>query len=166
LLQIAPKSRAKDASEEKPLNSSLYPESDWSVTVARRGHDVSPNVMVNAQLFLDHFSIKGAIAYETGSRAHNGHLQCVIKTRCPKTTLGKKLLIKEIKSMLPDNGKGHSVMAKVLSPTQHFTTMVGYCTKDSGKSHYQIVTKDISAQVRMHFYPAFLLTLTFLNFFL
>jgi len=103
--------------------------------------------MANAQLFLDHFTSKGVIAYETGARMHNGHLQCVIRTRCPKNTLGKKLLIKELKAMLPGNGKGHTVAAKALSPTQHFTTMVGYCTKDSGKSHYQIVTKNVSAQV-------------------
>lgn len=147
--------KAKEVPEQKPLNSSFHPESEWSCTVSRRGHDVAPSVMVNAQLFLDHYTSKGVIAYETGARMHNGHLQCVIRTRCPRTTLGKKLLIKELKAMLPDNGKGHTVQAKVLSPTQHFTTMIGYCTKDSGKSHYQIVTKNISAQVSYTCFPFF-----------
>ena len=61
--------------------------------------------------------------------------------------------------MLPDNGKGHTVQAKVLSPTQHFTTMIGYCTKDSGKSHYQIVTKNISAQVSYKVFKTMLIAL-------
>lgn len=52
-----------------------------------------------------------------------------------------------VRKLLPDKGKGYKMQLKPLVGGQNLNAMIGYITKDQGKSHYQILVHNISAQV-------------------
>ena len=92
----------------------------------------------------------GVVSTEVGKRAHNLHLQAVIKVHYPRTKPYVLLLGKAIKSRLPGNGVGYRVMVKPFSGAQNFSSMVGYCTKDTGRSHFKLLLHNVEPQVITH----------------
>jgi len=59
-----------------------------------------------------------------------------------------------IKNLLPSKGRGYKLQVKPLAKGQSLVAMVGYITKDQGKTHYKILAHNITAQVNnLPYYP-------------
>ena len=91
-------------------------------------------------------AIKYVIAFETGHRAFNLHIQGVIRMLYPSSPDFIRKLRKIIKHNLPNTGSGYKIIIKKLNPQQSFMAMIGYCTKDNGKSHYQVRFSNVSPE--------------------
>ena len=112
--------------------------------------------------------IIGVVSTESGSRKNNLHFQGVFECRFPlkeAKALGnvlfsmiKVLVLKIIiynnrkvhkgqLPYLPAGGVGFKVLVKLCTKQQTFSAMVGYCTKDHGRTHYSVVSKGVTAQV-------------------
>ena len=61
------------------------------------------------------------------------------------------LLTKTIKGCLPGSGVGYRVVVKPFVGAQDFSSMVGYCTKDTGRSHFKLLLHNVEPGVNMHF---------------
>jgi len=59
-----------------------------------------------------------------------------------------------IKNLLPSKGRGYKLQVKPLAKGQSLVAMVGYITKDQGKTHYKILAHNITVQVNnLPYYP-------------
>lgn len=117
--------------KEKPPNHSYIPYKWFSLTIVRRGGDISLSNFRATEWWIKTFCIRGAAGLETGSRANNLYIQSVFETRYPKDKAAVSKLQKMIKDNLP-NKDGIKIQVKPFEGTQDFITMVGYCTKDQG----------------------------------
>lgn len=156
--------RGASDSTIKPIGHDSYPSNEFSLTVTRSKGDVHPHAITCIHKFIQDCCIKGkalklyalivfkiccigAVSNEVGKRAFNLHLQSVIKLHYPKTRPFVLRLAKGIKSYLPSNGAGYRVLIKPFKGAQTFSSMLGYCTKDNGKSHYAILLHNVDPMV-------------------
>lgn len=122
----------------------VFPVTEWSLTITKNKSDVALNTIDILAVFMEKYCLKGGISTEVGSRVFQLHLQGVLRLHWPKTEERIKELQKFIKAMLPERGKLYRVNLKPLQGGQTFVVMLGYCTKDAGKPHYQLRTHNVS----------------------
>ena len=164
--------RSHYAKADKCIGHDSYPVNDFSLTVSKLKGDVCRDAIVCVHNFIKDCCIKGiifiansklmmynsnktyigAVSTEVGKRAFNLHLQCVVKLHYPKTKEYVALLTKGIKITLPGNGIGYRVLVKPFGPSQTFSSMIGYCTKDNGRSHYRLLLHNIDPNVSVQYY--------------
>jgi hypothetical protein len=132
----------------------------FSLTITKTNADISRTALDIMDAWIQEHCLKGAIATEVGKRKFQLHLQAVIKMHYPTTRVMIFKLSKEIKSQLPDKGKGHKVglltsstiiqalqiILKACAHGQTFAAMVGYVTKDAGKPHHDLRSHNLSPQ--------------------
>jgi hypothetical protein len=131
-----------DKIEEKIIGHPTFPVSDFSLTITKSKGDVAVVALdIVYEEFIKPFCIKGAIATEVGTRAHNLHLQGVFKARYPTNRE------EQIKKKFPYNGTQYRVNVKPFGNKQNFNAMIGYVTKDHGQTHYQLRSHNVTAKV-------------------
>jgi hypothetical protein len=137
-----------DKIEEKTIGHPTFPVSDFSLTIIKSKGDIAVVALdIVYEEFIKPFCIKGAIATEVGTRAHNLHLQGVFKARYPTNREWILKLNKQIKRILPYNGTQYRVNVKPFGNKQNFNAMIGYVTKDHGQTHYQLRSHNVTAKV-------------------
>lgn len=150
------KKARKEEMTEKPPGHSSYPANDFSLTITKQGGDVALNsidFIYNG--FILPMCIKGALAFEVGQRAFNLHIQGLFRVHYPKSKVYVTLLVKLLKSLLPEKGKKYKINLKPFGINQTFLSMIGYVTKDRGKSHFQLRTHNVTLQVIFYYAVCF-----------
>ena len=117
------------------------------MTISRGTKDVPLELLDVLEVFLKNNTLKGGAAFEVGSRNYNLHVQSAFSIIYPKTAESQRELTKHIKALLPDNGKGYRIQCKPFGAGQTWEAMLGYITKDTGRSSYQIRTHNITPKV-------------------
>lgn len=92
-------------------------------------------------------STKFVLGLEVGAKNYKQHVQGVVSILMPKSQVYINVLRKMIRNCLPLGGKSHKIQIKPLQPGQTFLSMIGYCTKDQGRPHYQFRSFNVSPQV-------------------
>ena len=140
--------RGKSAVSKEIGHSSL-PLNSFSLTISKIKGDVDPSLLDGVQAVLQPISTKFVLGLEVGIRAFNMHIQGVISLLMPKTDVYVRELKTIIKQVLPLRGKGFKIQIKPFSIGQTFSSMIGYCTKDQGKGHYQFRVHNVSPSVHI-----------------
>jgi hypothetical protein len=120
--------------QDKPPGHSSFPTNDFSITVTKTKDDVGLDALDAVDIFIQKHCLKGGVATEVGQRVFQLHLQCVVKMHWPGTKERCQTLQKFIKALLPASGTKYKVNVKACRGGQTFTAMLGYITKDRGKS--------------------------------
>jgi len=131
---------------EKQPGDDCFPITGFSITISRLKQDVSHELLHVIGNWIKANCVKGVVSTEVGKRAFNLHLQICIQLRWPGTPAATKALAKIIKSLILPTSAGYKVFTKEFGKHQTFIAMVGYCTKDQGKSSHKIVSHNVSAQ--------------------
>lgn len=131
----------------KEIGHASFPLNSFSLTISRIKGDVDPSLLDAVQAVLEPISTKFVLGLEVGIRAFNMHIQGVISLLMPKTDIYVRELKSIIKQVLPLRGKGFKIQIKPFSVGQTFSSMIGYCTKDQGKGHYQVRVHNVSPAV-------------------
>ena len=131
----------------KEIGHSSFPLNSFSFTISKIKGDVDPSLLDGVQAVLQPISTKFVLGLEVGVRAFNMHIQGVLSLLMPKTDLYVRELKSIIKEVLPMRGRGFKIQLKPFSVGQTFSSMIGYCTKDQGKGHYQVRVHNVSPSV-------------------
>lgn len=155
--------RVHNANAEKMVGHDSYPVNEFSIAVSKiKGalpllHDFIKEFCIKGKVIACMLTYRGNVftlgvaSTEVGKRAHNLHLQAVIKVHYPKAKAYVTLLAKTIKGCLPGSGVGYRVVVKPFVGAQNFSSMVGYCKKDTGRSHFKLLLHNVEPGVNMHF---------------
>ena len=122
----------------KEIGHPSFPLNSFSLTISKVKGDVDSSLLDSVQAVLQSISTKFVLGLEVGVRAFNMHIQGVLSLLMPKTDIYVRELKAVIKKVLPMRGRGFKIQIKPFSVGQTFSSMIGYCTKDQGKGHYQI----------------------------
>lgn len=116
-----------------------FPANCFSLTVSKRGGDIDLVLLDSTDAFIKEYCIRGGVATEVGSRAHNLHLQGLFECRYPRDPTHVKALTKFFKDMIIKPRKQYTIVLKPFGKGQVFTSMVGYITKDQGEFLLHII---------------------------
>jgi hypothetical protein len=87
----------------------------------------------------------GVLAFEKGKRNKQLHIQGVVRLQFPDDKAHCDWLRKQIYEFFPARPcDGYKVAVNPLSLGQTFELMVGYCQKDHGESHYELIVVGLS----------------------
>ena len=120
------------------------------MTISKVKGDVDSSLLDAIQTVLQSISTKFVLGLEVGIRAFNMHIQGVVSLLMPKTDIYVRELKMTIKQVLPMRGRGFKIQIKPFSVGQTFSSMIGYCTKDQGRGHYQVRVHNVSPSVIIH----------------
>lgn len=123
----------------KKPGDSTYPCNSFSLTITKTGEDVGAEAIDIVASFIEEHCIKGGVSTEVGLRAHNLHLQGILKINWPATKEFVQILQKKIRALLPNGGAKYKVNLKLFAKAQTWGAMVGYITKDQGIYYLFIV---------------------------
>ena len=137
----------KKTSVPREIGHSSLPLNSFSITISKIKGDVDPLLLDAVQAVLQPISTKFVLGLEVGIRAFNMHIQGVVSLLMPKTDIYVRELKAVIKQVLPMKGRGFKIQIKPFSVGQTFSSMIGYCTKDQGKGHYQFRVHNVSPSV-------------------
>ena len=125
-----------------------FPLNSFSLTVSRIGGDVERSCIDSLHTYLASVCTQSLLSFESGSKKHNLHIQGVFSILFPKSPQCVIQLKRILKTHLPSGGRGYKIMLKPFAPTQTFSAMLGYCTKDQGRPHYQTRNHNVTLEVR------------------
>ena len=137
----------KKSAVSKEIGHPSFPLNSFSLTISKVKGDVDSSLLDSVQAVLQSISTKFVLGLEVGVRAFNMHIQGVISLLMPKTDIYVRELKAVIKQVLPMKGRGFKIQIKPFSVGQTFSSMIGYCTKDQGKGHYQFRVHNFSPSV-------------------
>ena len=123
----------RDVPTTKPPGHHTFPINDFSLTITKTGGDIELYIMDKVHDFIVTYALKGGISTEVGHKVHNLHLQGMFSIRYPKDKKHLVELVKLIKALIKPL-TGYKVMLKPFATNQNFSAMLGYITKDQGKS--------------------------------
>ena len=135
----------------KEIGHPSLPLNSFSLTISKVKGDVDSSLLDAVQSVLQPISTKFVLGLEVGIRAFNMHIQGVVTLLMPKTDIYVRELKMTIKQVLPMRGRGFKIQIKPFAVGQTFSSMIGYCTKDQGKGHYQVRVHNVSPSVN-HIY--------------
>ncbi|CAN0344727.1 unnamed protein product [Ectocarpus sp. 12 AP-2014] len=135
---------------DKLVNSAAGNPIDFSITVtnATSGnvpHDTHPAVCT----YFDKFSDRYVASIERGPENSNLHIQAVATLSINKKFDNNNRLNAAMRKHLRDHAaldgrERFKIVIKPLENTQTFDCMVGYCSKDEGRSHYKTKRKGVT----------------------
>ena len=138
----------KDSQVKLP-GDPTYPLNSFSLTISKAADDVDRQTLDTVHNYLSRVCTQSLVSFESGSKKHNLHIQGIFSMLFPRTPASIAQLRKILKALLPLYGRGYKVMIKPLGLNQTFSAMIGYCTKDQGRPHYQLRNHNVSLEV-MH----------------
>ena len=127
------------------IDESRYAEHGWSLTISVRGGHIPTGWYDQAAEWVRLNAASGIVSMEVGGRAAHRHVQGAMMLHAatdPRTKAALSKMIKEFIGIRPGM-KGHVDM-KPFEQGQQMDYMVGYCQKDAGQPHYQMVKFGIS----------------------
>jgi hypothetical protein len=134
---------------KKPANTNVK-FSEFSITVGTPGRDIGPEVKVGLVRFVNIFCKFAYFGLERGSSREYLQWQGVIITN---SDIAANVLNRKIKAFLgwlkQVDGKTH-VKVKALTHNNDLHTsigMLGYCSKDMGKEHYDEIRKGVTDEM-------------------
>ena len=122
-----------------------------SLTISCVGGDLSEGILARVHAILSLYALKHFVCLERGEREQHLHLQGTFVCRAQNDTTSSRRMGNMFRQEIPittaDNCR---VSVRVLTGTQTFSMMLGYCSKDAAKAHYKErsanVTQDELAQ--------------------
>lgn len=103
--------------------------------MSKRGGDIDAVLLESTYSLIKEYCIRGGVATEVGSRAHNLHLQQgLFKCRYPRDPTHVKALTKFFKDAVIKPRKQYTIVLKPFGKGQIFSSMIGYIIKDQGKN--------------------------------
>mmetsp|Transcript_5400 Transcript_5400/g.11904 ORF Transcript_5400/g.11904 Transcript_5400/m.11904 type:complete len:409 (+) Transcript_5400:405-1631(+) len=116
---------------------------DFSVTAVLPGEDLPPAAFNVIGTWMTMYMVAGVVGYERGGQEANGHAQATFRGE----DVAPSAVTKALKATLAAHGFSTVlVMTKVLSGRgiHTFVGMIGYCTKDRGHPHFQMIRHNVS----------------------
>lgn len=114
-----------------------FPVNDFSLTISKTKGDVDMTLLDSIQAFFEQYCIKGGVSTEVGHRAFNLHFQGIFRIKFPKDKASVTVLAKIFKDMIKPR-TGYKILVKPFSPQQTIEAMLGYITKDDGKTFVNV----------------------------